>query len=44
RRAALFDEICALNAQAFLTGTGAELFMEFSARAQEVPLGVEAAN
>ena len=44
RRAALFDEICALNAQAFLTGTGAELFMEFGARAQEVPLGVEAAN
>ncbi|MCV2875837.1 DNA replication/repair protein RecF [Rhodobacteraceae bacterium XHP0102] len=39
RRAALFDEICALNAQAFLTGTGAELFMEFGTRAQDVPLG-----
>lgn len=34
RRAALYDEICALGAQAFMTGTGAELFDAFGARAQ----------
>lgn len=34
RRAALYDEICALGAQAFMTGTGAELFAELGARAQ----------
>lgn len=34
RRAALYDEICALGAQAFLTGTGAELFAELGERAQ----------
>lgn len=34
RRAALYDEICALRAQAFLTGTGAELFGTLGARAQ----------
>ncbi len=34
RRAALFDEICALGAQAFMTGTGAELFEGLGARAQ----------
>ncbi|MCB2135963.1 MAG: DNA replication/repair protein RecF [Rhodobacteraceae bacterium] len=34
RRAALFDEICALGAQAFLTGTGAELFDTLHGRAQ----------
>jgi len=34
RRAALYDEICALGAQAFLTGTGAELFDTLGARAQ----------
>jgi DNA replication and repair protein RecF len=34
RRASLYDEICALAAQAFLTGTGAELFAELVARAQ----------
>lgn len=34
RRAALYDEICALGAQAFLTGTGAELFSELGDRAQ----------
>lgn len=33
RRAALFDEICDLNAQAFMTGTGAELFQELEGRA-----------
>lgn len=34
RRAALYDEICNLGAQAFLTGTGAELFAELGGRAQ----------
>lgn len=34
RRAALYDEICALGAQAFMTGTGAELFLELGERAQ----------
>ena len=34
RRAALYDEICALNAQAWMTGTGPELFADLSARAQ----------
>jgi len=34
RRAALYDEICALKAQAWMTGTGAELFAELSDRAQ----------
>jgi DNA replication and repair protein RecF len=36
RRAALFDEICALGAQAWMTGTGPELFAELGARAQHV--------
>lgn len=34
RRAALFDEICALEAQAWMTGTGPELFAELNDRAQ----------
>ena len=34
RRAALHDEVVALGAQAFLTGTGPELFESFGARAQ----------
>jgi len=34
RRAALYDEICALGVQAWMTGTGAELFAELDARAQ----------
>ena len=34
RRAALYDEICALGCQAFMTGTGAELFDTLGARAQ----------
>ncbi len=34
RRAALYDEIGALGAQAWMTGTGAELFAELGARAQ----------
>jgi DNA replication and repair protein RecF len=33
RRAALYDEIVALGAQAFLTGTGPELFADLGARA-----------
>jgi DNA replication and repair protein RecF len=36
RRAALFDEICALGAQAWMTGTGPELFVELGARAQHL--------
>ncbi|SFR33668.1 DNA replication/repair protein RecF [Litoreibacter janthinus] len=35
RRAALYDEICALGAQAWMTGTGAELFEELGDRAQQ---------
>ncbi|MCV2872479.1 DNA replication/repair protein RecF [Defluviimonas sp. WL0050] len=34
RRAALYDEICAMGAQAFMTGTGIELFEGLGARAQ----------
>lgn len=34
RRAALYDEICALNAQAWMTGTGAELFEALGPRAE----------
>ncbi len=33
RRAALYDEICALGAQAWMTGTGAELFDAMGERA-----------
>ncbi|MCG6903794.1 MAG: DNA replication/repair protein RecF [Rhodobacter sp.] len=33
RRAALYDEICALGAQAWMTGTGAELFEDLKDRA-----------
>ena len=36
RRAALYDEICALETQAFMTGTGPELFEELKDRAQYV--------
>ncbi|MCZ4352680.1 DNA replication/repair protein RecF [Roseovarius aestuarii] len=36
RRAALYDEICALGAQAWMTGTGPELFSELGVRAQHV--------
>ena len=36
RRAALYDEICALGAQAWMTGTGPELFDELGGRAQMV--------
>ena len=34
RRAALYDEICALGAQAWMTGTGPELFADLGPRAQ----------
>ena len=34
RRAALYDAICGLGAQAFLTGTGSEFFAELGMRAQ----------
>lgn len=34
RRAALYDEICALGAQAWMTGTGRELFADLGNRAQ----------
>ncbi|WP_126978861.1 DNA replication/repair protein RecF [Frigidibacter oleivorans] len=36
RRAALYDEICALGVQALMTGTGAELFATLGARAQGI--------
>ena len=36
RRAALCDELCALGAQAWLTGTGPELFEAFGDRAQRL--------
>lgn len=36
RRAALYDEISAVGAQAFMTGTGPELFAELGPRAQAV--------
>lgn len=38
RRAALYDEITALGAQAWMTGTGPELFEELGDRAQHVEL------
>ena len=36
RRAALYDQITALPAQAMLTGTGPELFAEFGPRARQI--------
>ena len=36
RRAALYDEICALGAQAWMTGTGPELFEDLQGRAMHV--------
>ena len=38
RRAALFDEICALGGQAWMTGTGPELFVELGSRAQHLEI------
>ncbi|GAA3859155.1 DNA replication/repair protein RecF [Celeribacter arenosi] len=42
RRAALYDEICALRAQAFMTGTGPELFSELGSRAAHFEVTEEA--
>lgn len=42
RRAALYDEICALGSQAWMTGTGPELFDELGTRAQYVEVTEEA--
>ena len=42
RRAALYDEICILGAQAFMTGTGAELFDTLAGRAQSFEVRDEA--
>lgn len=42
RRAALYDEICALGAQAWMTGTGAELFDAMGARAMYLEVTDEA--
>ncbi len=36
RRAALYDEICTLGAQAWMTGTGPELFSDLGSRAQHL--------
>jgi DNA replication and repair protein RecF len=36
RRAALYDEVCALGSQAWMTGTGAELFEALGDRAQRL--------
>lgn len=36
RRAALYEELCALGAQAWMTGTGPELFEELGPRAQHI--------
>lgn len=42
RRAALYDEICALGCQAWMTGTGPELFEALGNRAQYVEVSDEA--
>ena len=42
RRAALYDEICALKAQAWMTGTGPELFDTITTRAQMFEVTEEA--
>jgi len=42
RRAALYDEIIALKAQAWMTGTGAELFSELGDRVQYLEVSDEA--
>lgn len=39
RRAALYDEVCALGAQALMTGTGPELFAGLEGRAQGFEVG-----
>ena len=40
RRAALYDEICGLGAQAWMTGTGSELFAELGKRSQLLEVSV----
>jgi DNA replication and repair protein RecF len=42
RRGALYDEITALGAQAWMTGTGPELFAELGHRAQYIEVGEDA--
>lgn len=42
RRAALYDEVCALGSQAWMTGTGFELFAELGQRAQHIEVTEEA--
>ncbi|EBA17130.1 recombination protein F [Roseobacter sp. SK209-2-6] len=42
RRQALYDEICALGAQAWMTGTGSELFAELKDRAQMLEVSEDA--
>ncbi|TCP60007.1 DNA replication and repair protein RecF [Rhodovulum bhavnagarense] len=42
RRAALYDEICALGAQAWMTGTGRDLFSGLGERVQHVEVVEEA--
>jgi DNA replication and repair protein RecF len=39
RRAAFYDELCALGSQAMMTGTGPELFDELKGRAQMMLIG-----
>ncbi len=39
RRAALYDEVCALSAQVFMTATGIELFEGLEGRAQGLEVG-----
>jgi DNA replication and repair protein RecF len=41
RRAALYDEVCALGAQAWMTGTGAELFEALGPRAHMIAISEE---
>ena len=41
RRAALYDEVCALGAQAWMTGTGVEMFADLGGRAQYVEVSEE---
>lgn len=41
RRAALYDEICGLKSQAWMTGTGPELFAELGDRAQYIEVTEE---
>ena len=42
RRAALYDEICAMGVQAWMTGTGPDLFEDLGQRAQRIEVTEEA--